>query len=333
MEENVKQNKFKKFLSAVGTYVRGHVSDVASYAGLALCLIVFTITSSGRLWSNYNISVLLESVCVYMIVALGALFVYSMGYMDISVGAQLGVYCLLLIFITNATGSLLLGFVAILALTLLCGAFNGFVAVWLKLPSIVTSLFLMFLFGGIQLLMVESTGDLNVFIDTEKADLSIFLEPWVIFATIVVVAAIVFYLFNYTKLGKYTRAIGANELTTKECGVNTTKWKVIAYMVFGVCVAIGAVFLLARTGSAGRSTGSSYAMDVMLSLILGGMPLSGGMKSKVRCALIGSFTYALLSNGLTLSGVDPSLVYLVKAIIFFIVVALSCRDRSGYLPR
>ncbi len=330
MEEIKKESKFKKILSAVTTYIRGHVSDVASYAGLVLCLIVFTITSNGRLWSTYNVSVLLESVCVYMIVSLGALFVYAMGYMDISVGAQMGVYCLLIIFIINATGSLLLGFFVMLVLTLLCGAFNGAVAVWLKLPSIVTSLFLMFLFGGIQYLMVESTGSSIVSTDY---DFSIFLEPWVIILSIVVVAGVVFYLFNYTKLGKYTRGIGANELTTAQCGVNTTKWKVIAYMAFGVCVAIGSLFLLARTGSAGKGTASSYAMDVMLALILGGMPLSGGMKAKVRCALVGSFTYSLLSNGLILSGVDTTLVYFIKAIIFMIVVILSCRDRSGLLPR
>ena len=330
MEEIKSESKFKKILSACVRYVRGHVSDVASYAGLVLCLIVFTIASNGRLWSSYNISVLTESVCVYMIVALGALFVYAMGYMDISVGAQMGVYCLLMIFIVNATGSLLLGFVAVLALTLICGAFNGAVAVWLKLPSIVTSLFLMFLFGGIQYLMVESTGSSIVSTDF---DFSMFLEPWVILVVLFVLAVIVFYLFNFTKLGKYTRGIGANELTTSQCGVNTTKWKVIAYMAFGVCVAIGALFLLARTGSAGKGTASSYAMDVMLSLILGGMPLSGGMKAKVRCALVGSFTYALLSNGLTLAGVDTSLVYLIKAIIFIIVVILSCRDKSGLLPR
>ena len=330
MEEIKNESKIKKAFSACKAYVCNHVSDVASYAGLVLCLIVFTITSNGRLWSNYNISVLLESVCVYMIVALGALFVYSMGYMDISVGAQMGVYCLLMIFIIKATGSLLLGFIVVLALTLVCGAFNGAVAVWLKLPSIVTSLFLMFLFGGIQYLMVENTGSSTVSTDY---DFSLFLEPWMMVLGIVIIAVIVFYLFNYTKLGKYTRGIGANELTTSQCGVNTTKWKVIAYMAFGVCVAVGALFLLARTGSAGKTTANSYAMDIMLSLILGGMPLSGGMKSKVRCALIGSFTYALLSNGLVLSGVDMTLVYFIKAFVFMIVVILSCRDRSGLLPR
>ena len=126
---------------------------------------------------------------------------------------------------------------------------------------------------------------------------------------------------------------GANEKTTEQCGVNTTKWKVVAYMVFGVCVAIASVFLLARTGSAGKGTGSTYAMDIMLCIILGGMPLSGGMSSKVRCAVIGTLTYVLLSNGLTLSGVDIQTIHIIKAVIFLCIVLLTCRGKSKILPR
>lgn len=311
-------------------YIKEHISDLFSILGLALCILVFSITSHGRLWSAYNLSTIIETACIYIIISLGAVFVYSMGYMDVSLGAQLGVYAILMINILNATGSLPLAFLVVLVLASACGAFNGAVAVWLKLPSIVTSLFLMFLFGGIQYILIESTGSNQVKTDF---DFSFLMKPGVMVAAMVLVGLIVFYLFNFTKLGRYTKGIGANETTTAQCGVNTTAWKVVGYVVFGICVAIGSVFLLARTGSAGKGTGSGYAMDIMLCLILGGMPLSGGMKSKVRCAVIGSITYVLLSNGLVLSQVDINLVYLVKALIFLFVVSLSCRDKSGYLPR
>ena len=86
-------------------------------------------------------------------------------------------------------------------------------------------------------------------------------------AAVIIVAVSVTYFFKFTKLGKYTRGIGANERTTAQCGVNTTKWKVIAYMAFGVCVAIGSFIMLTRTGSAGKGTGSGYAMDIMICLI------------------------------------------------------------------
>ena len=50
---------------------------------------------------------------------------------------------------------------------------------------------------------------------------------------IAVVAVLVTYFFKYTKFGKYTKAIGANEIAAEQSGVNTTKWKVFAYMAFG----------------------------------------------------------------------------------------------------
>ena len=329
--ENTKQVKsMPEWLKKALGFARDHVYDIFSVAGLVLCVIIFSITSNGRLWSSYNVGIVIEQVTMYVIISLGAVFVYAMGYMDVSLGSQMGVYVLLMIMIVNATGSLLLAFLVILAMALACGAFNGAVAVWLRLPSIVTSLFLMFIFGGIQYLLSESTGSNTI---STSLDMDFFTETWVMAGAMVLVGAIVFYLFNFTKLGKYTKGIGANELTTSQCGVNTTKWKVIAYMVFGVCVAVGSVFLLARTGSGGRGTGSGYAMDIMLCLILGGMPLSGGTRSKVRCAVIGSITYVLLSNGLLLSGVEMNLVNLVKAIVFLVVVVLSCRDNSGYYPR
>ncbi len=327
--KNVSENQ-KTFFSSVGKYLKSNYMEVVSVVGFLMCLIVFSITSGGTLWSEYNVGVLVESVCVFMIISLGAVFVYAMGYMDVSVGGQLGVYCILTCMIINATGSLLLAFLCVLVIAVACGAFNGAVAVWLKLPSIVTSLFLMFVFGGLQPLLMETTDTGSI---SANFDFGFFIQPWVMVVGMVFVGLIVTYFFNFTKLGKYTKGIGANELTTSQCGVNTTLWKVIAYMAFGVCVAIGSVFLLARTGAAGKGTGSGYAMDIMLCLILGGMPLSGGSRAKVRCAVLGSLTYALLSNGLILSGVDMQTVYIVKAIVFLIVVCISCRDKSGYLPR
>ena len=316
-------------------FLKLHVYDIAAYAGLIVTFILFLIFSGSRL--SYNMATVLQSASAYSIIALGAVFVYSMGYMDVSVGQQVGVYAILMIMITNAMGGtafgVVIGFLVILALALLCGAFNGAVAVWLKLPSIVTSLFLMFFFTGAQLLLMESTGTNSISIQAtiKPADRNMYNVMLVL--AIIVVAIVVTYFFKYSKLGKYTRGIGANEVTTAQCGVNTTKWKVIAYMAFGACVAVGSFIMLTRTGSAGKGTGSGYAMDIMICLILGGMPLSGGMKSKVSSALVGTFTYVLLTNDLTTMGVDLNLINFVKAVIFIAIIMVTCRKRDTILPR
>ena len=311
-------------------WIRTHAGDMVSYGGLALCLVLFSFLSNGRLWSAYNLRILIQAACVYAILALGAVFVYSMGYMDISVGAQLGVYCLLLIMVTNRTGSLAAGFFVILGLALVCGFINGFVAVLLGLPSIVTSIFLMSIFSGVQMLLMEGTGSNSVAI---QYDMSFFKDTRTMLAAIVIVAIIAILLYKYTRLGRYVRAIGANETATKYVGVSTTVWKVLAYAFFGVCVAVGAFFLTARTGAAGKGTGTGYAIDIMVALLLGGMPLSGGMRSRVSSALVGAFTYVILSNGLTLSGMDTAYVYVIKALVFLAVILITCRKKGGVLPR
>ena len=269
--------------------LKAHIGDIFSFAGLLLCVIVFSILSKGKLWSAYNLGVLVQQTCVYAILAMGAVFIYSMGYMDISLGAQVGVYCLLLILITNASGSLILGFVSILAIAILCGLINGYVSFFKQMP--------------------------------------------VMLAAIVIVAIISIFLYQFTQLGKLTKGIGANETATSISGVNTTKWKVLAYVFFGVCIAVGALFLTARTNSAGKGTGAGYAMDIMVSLLLGGMPLSGGMRSKISAALVGTFTYVILANGLILSGVSTTLIYIIKAIVFMAVILMTCRKKDGVLPR
>lgn len=316
-------------------FFKKHVYDIAAYAGLAVTFILFLIFSGDKL--SYNIATVLQAAAAYSIIALGAVFVYSMGFMDVSVGQQVGVYAILMIMITNRMGGTVTGvivsFLVILLLALICGAFNGAVAVWLKLPSIVTSLFLMFFFTGAQLLLMESTGTNSISIKAQIKPTDRNLYNLVLIIAIIAVALVVTYFFQFTKLGKYTRGIGANEAATAQSGVNTTKWKVIAYMAFGVCVAIGSFIMLMRTGSAGKGTGSGYAMDIMICLILGGMPLSGGMKSKVSSALIGTFTYVLLTNDLTTMGVSLNLINFVKAVIFISIIFVTCRKKDTVLPR
>ena len=315
--------------------IKQHAYDIAAYSGLLVTFVLFVIFSGSKL--AYNAGNVLQTAVPYAVITLGAVFVYSMGYMDVSVGQQIGVYAILMVMITNAMGGTALGvivsFVVILAIALFCGAFNGAVSVWLKLPSIVTSLFLMFFFTGAQLLLMQGTGLSSIIITATIKPANRSLYNILLIIVLVVVTAAVTYFFKFSKLGKYTKSIGANEEVAKQCGINTTKWKVIAYMAFGACVAIGSFLMLSRTSSAGKDTGSGYAMDIMICLILGGMPLSGGMKSKVSSALIGTFTYVLLTNDLITMGVSLNMVNFVKAIVFILIIMITCRKNDTILPR
>ena len=144
---------------------------------------------------------------------------------------------------------------------------------------------------------------------------------------------IISYLFNFTKFGKYAKAIGANPIAAMQSGINLVKYKVICYIIMGICVVVASIFQMGYTGSASDSTGTGFEMNVMVALILGGMPLAGGMRSKVSYAVVGAFTYSLLDVGLPLIGIAPNQVFIIKAIIFMVVVLITCRKPNGTLPR
>ena len=147
-EAPLEEEKEKVTLSA---FLKNHVTDITSYLGLVIVLILFFASNGDRLM--YNLSSVIQSAAVYSVIALGAVFVYSMGFMDISVGQQVGVYVILMILINNKIGGmpgLIVGFLVVLALAMFCGFLNGTVGVLLGLPSVVTSLFLMFFFTGAQ---------------------------------------------------------------------------------------------------------------------------------------------------------------------------------------
>lgn len=185
--------------------------------------------------------------------------------------------------------------------------------------------------GGVSTVTYNSLGSRNVALKT--IDYHLFKNPLFMVAVLVAEILIVAYLFNFTKYGKYAKSIGANPTAAQQSGINLLKYKVIAYIIMGVCVVVASLFQMGCTGSASDSTGTGFEMNVMVALILGGMPLSGGMRSKVSCAVVGAFTLGLLTIGLPMIGVKPNQVFIIKAVIFLIVVLITCRKKNGTLPR
>ncbi len=304
------------------------VAAVLPYLGLLLTLLVFYFTTDGKIFSAYNIRILMQQTIALSLVCIGAVFTYTLGGLDVSLGASLGLCTLIEAVVVNATGSLLLGFILAAALAVTFGLFNGYASYKLHLPTIVTSLFLMFIGNGIQTMITMKTNTIKA-----NYDFSLFKNQYFQIAVLVVVFLTAAYLYRFTNIGKYLRAMGANKRCAAQSGVSLVKYQLIAYVIIGICIAISSVFVLGRSGSSSRVTGAGYHMDVMIALILGGMPLSGGMKSRLSAAIIGPFTYTLLSNGLTLSGVLVNHVPMIKAIIFFIIVVLTCRRNEATLPR
>lgn len=312
----------------------GRLKDFAAYGGLVLCIIIFSVVPpifGQSIWSAAKLSTLMSDVIVTALMSVGAVFVYALGNMDISIGAQVGVYATLMVLLGNSTGTLAAGIGASLAITIVIGIISGAAGEKLNIHPIIPSLVFMMVLNGIRSIVYNKMGTRNM--SLVNVDYSLFKQAWFMLLVLVLEVLVVGFLFNFTRFGKNAKAIGANKTVAEQCGVNIVKYKIICYVVTGVCVVVAAVFQMGYTGSASDATGTGFEMNVMVALILGGMKLSGGMGAKVSCAVVGAFTYALLDVGLPLIGIPNNMTFLVKAVIFIAVVLMTCRQKGSVLPR
>ena len=301
---------------------------------IIFCIIFFSIFTSlhgQSIWNPEKLSTLISDVIVTALLSVGAVFVYALGNIDISTGKQVGLYATLMVVIQQQTGSLLWGVLLSFLIAIFIAIVNAITGELLHIYAIIPSVVFMFVLSGLSTIIYSNLGCRSI--SLYNYDYSIFKNPWVMVGTLIIESLLVAFVFNKTMVGKYTKAIGANAISASQGGANIIKYKVMAYIVMGVCTVVASLFQMGYTASASDSTGTGYELNVMIALILGGMPLSGGMKSRVSSALVGAMTFSLLNVGLPLIGVPVNFTFMVKALIFMIVVLITCRKRGGVLPR
>lgn len=348
MEQNnvsMKQDKkakfdLKAFKAAIKPYAKSHAMELAAYFGLIFCLIIFSIlppivNNGASIWSPAALKTFVNKVTPLLVVCIGATFIYSMGAIDISVGYQAAVYGALAVVIANVTGSFILGFSIIICIGILCAAFNAVIGAYVKLPAVMSSVILMQLFSGISTVIQDAEGTTTIgLIDSALAGrISWASNTAVIIALIILFCFVATYILKFTKLGKRARAIGANKVAANQAGAKLLITRMVAYAIFSVFLCLSAFFLTSRLGAMPMASTENFQMDIMISLLMGGVPLSGGMRVRLSGSIAGCLTYNLISTGMSFCGVPMSFIIFTQAVIFLVIVGVTCRVNGDYLPR
>lgn len=309
----------------------GVLQNLLPYMGLILVIVVFGIASKGILFSAYNVKSILTQTAPIVLMSMGAVFIYSLGNMDVSMGSAVGMCGLGSCLVMNATGSLPLAILTSVIVALVFSLINSVVSGVLGILPILASVCTMMVGRGILMIVTTNAGGSGIKV---AHDISVLKQVPLQIIVVILVAVVFTYLFNFTSIGKYARSVGANAECAKENGIDPFKVQVLSYLILGTSIGIASVFIWSNTGNITRSSGMGYEMDVMIALILGGMSLNGGMKSKFSSAVIGSFTYIILKNGLLLSSfLEYNQVDMAKAIIFVVMVVITCREKGNLLPK
>jgi ribose transport system permease protein len=209
----------------------------------------------------------------------------------------------------------------VLAAGLAMGLINGALIVLSRVPDIVVTLAMLFVWEGVALLIMETPGGSVVgwLSAATRGSLGIDLLPQAL-VVMAIAIAVVWVPIRRSKLGLSIYATGSDELAAFRSGVAVGRTRVIAYGICGLFCAMGGLSLAALTGI-GEPVPGPYLMASVAAVVLGGVVLGGG-KGGLLGPIIAVFILRIIRTILTLLAVDPNVTTIIEGVIMVGVVML-----------
>lgn len=280
--------------------------------------VVMTFVSD-RFLTLENLGNIGRQVSINAIIATGMTLVIITGGIDLSVGA------VMTLAMTFGAGAMLAGVPVTLAITLAlftgvaCGAVNGALIAYARLPAIIVTLAMMEIPRGIALLYTGGYPLANLpasFAPLGRGEILGVHIPTLIM--IVVVLAGQAFLTCFVA-GRACYALGGNEEAARLSGLPVNRYKLLAYTLSGFTAALAGVVLASRLMSGQPNAGIGFELDAIAAVVLGGTSISGGRGSVIG-TVIGAVTLGVLNNGLNLMSVSPYTQKILKGAIILVAI-------------
>lgn len=302
---------------------------IAPIIGLVVLISIFFILGSYKdINIPYGLKAVINQSIVVAVVATGAIFIFTLGSFDISLGAAVAVSALLGGMVYNATESLLFMFLTCIGIGVLIALTNSVLASVFNLPVFVTTIAMLSVLNALILSLININGTGSQIAIPAGAVSSLNTLGFKIFILIafLIIAA---FIFDFTKIGRQLKYIGGNQIVAKLTGIKDKKLAIIAFAVAGIAVGLGAFLTIIYAPTLTKNTASSVGMDVIIAIVFGGMPVSGGARSKITAAVIGAFSMTFLSQIMTMLNLNVGIGQMVKAVIFLLVVYIAVGKRQS----
>lgn len=297
--------------------------EVIRFGGLLAVVLVFTIWTKGSILSATSLKNIWKQSMFLLIGGAGAVFVMAQGNLNFSIGGVVALSAMMFGVVGKSNPAL--GLVMSLVTGVACELILVYAHLLLKVPPFVVSFAVMFL----------AKGALSGYTQRGIVSLPRVFKSWntpnLFYFVTLGVLIIAFLLFEFTKLGKYNKAMGANMQTAICSGVKVRKFKVLGYLICGICCGIAGALLLIRSSSVVGGSASGLETEILIAMVLGGIPLSGGHNVKMSGILVGALMLSVLEGGMVLVGLNDDLTGLVKGVVFLVAVAISYDRKPGQI--
>lgn len=280
------------------------------------------VNSMGYRMDIYMKKILNESV-VLAVIATGAIFIYSLGSFDISLGASTLFSATLGVMAYNATESFPVMLLVIFGTAIGCSLLSSVLASVFHIPVFVTTVAMMSVLTSVAGQIISVNGGAMGGISIPSSLVKPLDNMTFKLVMLISFAALCIFVFNFTKIGRRLRFLGGNPVCAKLSGIDMNAYAIVAFGMAGIGVGLGAFLTLVYTPSVTATTAGGIGMNVIVAIVFGGMPISGGPRSKIYAALMGGFSYILLNNILKLlisGNAGYGISQIISAVFFLAVV-------------
>lgn len=298
--------------------------------GMIVALSFFIFSKNDMYFGSYNINAVLGLATGLGFIALGQTIVLMTGGIDLSVGPASGVLLVIGSFFINdkkAIPIIILGFVLVFVFAIVIGLINGALIRFAKFTPVAGTLTVYIALIGIGFLLRPAPGG---YFNATFTDLLLRKVGPIPYTFIILVAAAIVFelLLRRTAWGVRLRASGSDEESARRLGININRTIIGAYIASALFAGVGAVIIMGLIGLGDPAQGTSYTLQSITAVVLGGTSLLGGRGSFIG-SLLGSVLMIQVLNACVILDLTQSYQYLFQGLLIVFAAISYTLTRSG----
>ena len=295
--------------------------DFFPLLGFLAIVLLFGIATRGRMFNMLNIKTIWNQSFLFIVGGLGVIFCYAQGVHDFSLASNIAISAILGQMVGGDNP--IITILVTLAVGTTIGAVNGFLYATTGASDFILTLSMNFMISGVLSTIMADKAYL-------PGNETLMRFNGQTFENIVIVTAtlIVGYVFYFTKYGRHCKALSEGPVAANQSGVNVRWVKFSAFLIAGFTAGVIALLSMIRAGTVGSSTGTMFHFNVMICMIIGGMPLEGGKDAKLVNVFFGALGTMALTNGMVMLGLSSRMQDVVKGVVFITVAVGMTRLRK-----
>ena len=316
--------------------------EAGAFLGMVAVILFFLVFGGVNFLKPAGIASWMNVAANIGIIAMPVGLLMIAGELDISIGSMIPAGSMIVAIMSGHYDyPMWISIIAVLGFGVVIGTINGFLVVRTAVPSLIVTLGTLFAVAGLVLgLSVLITGTTSVAIEAPAFYKAVFGQfiggtyQVIVFWWIGLTAIYVFYV-HYTKYGNWIFAMGGDRESARNAGIPTTRLTITLFILSSCSASFVGMCQALLFNSAQVSAGMSYIFNVIISVVVGGVLLTGGFGSIVGI-VFGTITFAVVNQGIYFTDFDRNWSSLIIGVMLLVAVLMNNTFRNmalSYAPK